>query len=48
MPTKKNPAAVQLGKRGAKVRMEKLSPEKRSAVAKKAATDRWAKAKKAK
>ena len=38
---KKNAAAVALGKRGAKARMEKLTPEQRSTVAKKAATDRW-------
>lgn len=45
---KKNAAAVQLGRRGAKARMEKLTPEQRSAVAKKAATDRWKAAKKKK
>jgi hypothetical protein len=38
---KKNAAAVQLGRRGAKARMEKLTPEQRSAIAKKAAADRW-------
>jgi general stress protein YciG len=36
------------GKASGKARMEKLTPEKRSAVAKKAATARWAKAKPAK
>jgi hypothetical protein len=41
MAKRKNPAAVQLGRRGAKARMKKLTPEQRSAVAKKAATDRW-------
>ncbi|MDP9054620.1 MAG: hypothetical protein M3N93_10015 [Acidobacteriota bacterium] len=46
MAKKKNSAAVELGKRGAKARMTKLSPEERSAVAKKAAVDRWKTAKK--
>ena len=45
MPKRKNPAAVALGKRGAKARLKKLSPEKRSEVAKKAAAARWDKAK---
>jgi hypothetical protein len=43
----KNPAAVALGKLGAskggKARAEKLTPEERSAIAKKAAQARWAK-----
>jgi hypothetical protein len=39
---KKNPEAVALGKRGAKARMTKLTPEQRSGVAKKAAAARWA------
>lgn len=34
------------GKAGAKKRMQDLSPSRRSEIAKKAATDRWAKAKK--
>jgi hypothetical protein len=38
---KKNSAAVELGKRGAKARMKKLTPEQRSAVAKNAAEVRW-------
>jgi len=41
----KNPAAVALGKLGAskggKARADKLSPKKRSAIAKKAAEARW-------
>ena len=41
MAKRKNPAAVALGKRGAKARLTKLSPEKRSEVAKKAAAARW-------
>jgi len=40
----------EIGKKGGKAsgsaRMAKLTPEQRSAVAKKAATDRWAKTKK--
>lgn len=43
----KNPAAVALGKlggaKGGKARAEALSPERRSAIAKKAAKARWAK-----
>jgi hypothetical protein len=43
----KNPAAVALGKLGAskggKARAAKLTPEQRSAIAKKAAHARWAK-----
>ncbi len=47
-PTKKkNPAAVALGKlgglKGGKARAEKLSPERRKEIAKKAAQARWAK-----
>jgi hypothetical protein len=38
---KKNPAAVALGKRGGKARLKKLTPEKRSEVAKIAAAARW-------
>lgn len=36
MAKRKNPAAVALGKRGAKIRMKKLTPEQRSAIARKA------------
>jgi hypothetical protein len=43
MAKKKNPAAVALGKRGAKARMKKLTPEKRTEVAKTAAAARWKK-----
>lgn len=37
----KNPAAVALGRMGGKARAEKLSPERRRAVARKAAKSRW-------
>ena len=41
----KNPAAVKLGRsggtKGGKARAEKLSPEKRTEIAKKAARKRW-------
>lgn len=44
---KKNPAAVILGRlgglKGGKARAEKLSPEKRKEIAKKAAKARWGK-----
>jgi predicted KAP-like P-loop ATPase len=44
---KKNPAAVALGRLGGrksgKARMQKLTPEKRSEVARKAALARWRK-----
>jgi hypothetical protein len=47
MSEEKNPAAVALGKLGAskggKARKEKLSPERRVEIAKKAAEARWAK-----
>ena len=47
MADEKNPAAVALGKLGAskggKARAEKLSPERRKEIAKKAAEARWAK-----
>jgi hypothetical protein len=43
----KNPAAVSLGRLGGlksgKARMEKLTPEQRTAIAKKAAQKRWSK-----
>lgn len=46
-PKKKNPAAVALGrlggKKGGKARAEKLTPEQRSEIAKKAAKSRWKK-----
>ena len=37
----KNPAAVELGRRGGKARAKKLTPERRSEIAKKAAKSRW-------
>jgi hypothetical protein len=41
----KNPAAVELGRlgglKGGKARADKLSPEKRTEIAKKAAAGRW-------
>jgi len=44
----KNPAAVALGrlggKKGGRARAQKLTPEQRSEIAKKAARARWAKA----
>jgi len=43
----KNPAAVELGRlgglKGGKARAEKLTPEERSAIARKAAKARWSK-----
>jgi hypothetical protein len=47
MAEEKNPAAVELGKLGAskggKARAEKLTPERRKEISKKAANARWAK-----
>jgi hypothetical protein len=47
MAEEKNPAAVALGKlggrKGGKARAEKLTPEQRSEIARKAAKARWAK-----
>jgi hypothetical protein len=47
MAEEKNPAAVELGRlggrKGGKARAEKLSPERRKEIAKKAAEARWAK-----
>jgi hypothetical protein len=46
-PPQKNPAAVALGRlgglKGGKARAAKLTPEKRSEIARKAARSRWAK-----
>jgi len=50
MTKRKDPAAVRLGRRGGKkggakggrVRAERLSPERRSQIARKAAQARWA------
>lgn len=39
----KDKAAQSLGRRGGKARAEKMTPEQRSAIAKKAAIKRWAK-----
>jgi hypothetical protein len=44
----KNPNAVALGRLGGKARQEKLTPEQRRAIAKKAIQARWAKTKKKK
>ncbi len=45
LPPDKNPAAVALGRlgglKGGKARAEKLSPKKRTEIAKKAAQARW-------
>jgi hypothetical protein len=45
-PTGKNPAAVELGRlgglKGGKARAEKLTPEQRKEIAKKASEKRWA------
>jgi hypothetical protein len=41
MAKRKNPAAVALGKRGAKARMTKMTPEQRSEVARTAVAARW-------
>ncbi|MBI4723794.1 MAG: RNA-binding protein [Rhodomicrobium sp.] len=40
----KDAAAVSLGKRGGKARAEKMTPERRAEIAKKAAEKRWSKA----
>ena len=45
MAKKKDPAAVQLGRKGGKARLTTMSAEERSAVAKKAAAARWGKKK---
>jgi hypothetical protein len=47
-PKRKNPAAVALGKRSAKARMKKLTPEQRSEYARNAAMARWFEVKKPK
>jgi hypothetical protein len=43
---RKNPAAVALGKRGGKARVQNQTPEQRKESARRAAQARWAKAKK--
>jgi hypothetical protein len=45
MAKKKNPAAVALGRRGAKARLTKLTPAKRKEIAENAAAARWGKKK---
>ncbi len=45
MVRRKNPYAVQLGRKGAKARAAKLTPEQRREIARKAAHARWAKRK---
>ncbi len=39
----KNQAAVELGRKGGKARAEKMTPERRAEIAKKAAEARWKK-----
>jgi hypothetical protein len=41
----KNPHAVELGRRGGKARLHKMTPEQRREVARKAISARWAKKK---
>ena len=42
----KDPAAVSMGKRGGKARAEKMTPERRTEIAKQAAQKRWKSAQK--
>ena len=44
----KDPNAVALGRKGGKARLQKISAERRSELARKAVTARWAKVKKEK
>ena len=44
----KDPNAVALGRKGGKARLQKLTPEQRTDIARKAVAARWAKAKKQK
>jgi hypothetical protein len=46
MTKKKDPNAVALGRKGGKARLQKLTPEQRSDIARKAVLARWAKHKK--
>ncbi len=39
----KDKAAVELGRKGGKARAERMSPERRTEIARKAATKRWSK-----
>ena len=41
MPTQKNGAAVELGRKGGEARRDALSAEERSRIAKEAARKRW-------
>jgi hypothetical protein len=41
----KNPHAVALGRKGGKARLQKITPERRSEIARKAVMTRWAKLK---
>jgi hypothetical protein len=42
---RKNPAAVELGRKGGQARMKKMTAEERSTIASKAAKARWKKEK---
>jgi hypothetical protein len=44
----KDPNAVALGRKGGKARLQKLTPEQRSDIARKAVMARWARAKRKK
>jgi hypothetical protein len=44
MKKEKDPNAVALGRKGGKARLQKLTPEKRKEIARKAIAARWAKA----
>jgi hypothetical protein len=48
MKKEKDPNAVALGRKGGKARLQKMTPEQRSDIARKAVKARWAKAKKQK
>jgi hypothetical protein len=48
MKKEKDPNAVALGRKGGKARLQKLTPEQRSDIARKAVRARWARAKKQK
>jgi len=41
MPPPKDEAAAALGRKGGKARAEKMTPERRADIARKAATTRW-------
>jgi hypothetical protein len=48
MKKEKDPNAVALGRKGGKARLQKMTPEQRSDIARKAVRARWARAKKQK